>query len=1030
MRSSILCLFWLLLSVICLQSQGLNYDFRVYGFEEGLTHRNIFKIDQDAKGFLWIATINGLNRFDGERFLHFSTLEDHRKVPVNYIHTFHKASDGTFWVSGPNTLFRFDPVTHRTELGILDSTSSLNGKQCMIADITIDDKGGLWCTNYAGRTGECVVQRKTADHVLQDMFTLKSTFSRAPVIFWNGNLLMGSDKGEVWVLNFVEKRLETKKIGKEHSQVVDFEAAQDGSLLILLQDGGVYRLEAGAKAFTLVYRLPDGHREYSKLFFESASKLWIGGYASLWEIDLRGKNAVDHHDRLRDLTKNTCTVRDIFKDRTGVIWVATDFGLVKISIQKSLFEQYLSDGNDHCANGFCSMRGMAEDDDSRVYFSYYSAIHVLDPKTNILQPLFPKKNFFNPPFGLLYHRNYLVTGNGTLIHLPTLKTDTIFGGSKRDAGVVIASKDGSLWFGYGNQLLRYDWNSRKKEPFVDKTGAFHRIENDISYLLEPKDGRSLWVATNNNGAFQIDKMKGTIRHLQANTGLKHARVLAIQEDSKGEIWLATAAGIHLFSPSAGTMKVMTSAQGLPNDFINGILFEGDTVLWASTDNGLSRIHLASGRVQNFFQQDGLSANEFNRISFLKASNGRLYFGGLNGVNAFFPRAAATFEKPSFQAPLLLTGFSKYNGLTDEIEESDHPDSLLHGVTLSHRDRFFEFSFALADYTRATGNQYSYLLENFDKDWSAPTTLNFVRYNNIPPGRYVFRLRAAAFGSGFQPSELVIPIHIRQAYYKSWWFLGFMIMVVLGLIYAIAAYREYNLRQREQQLEVEVKERTHELEVEKQKSEDLLLNILPAETAVELKLYGKAKARRHNLVTVLFSDFVNFSKIAGEMEPETLVSEIDFCFRHFDQVIEKYGLEKIKTIGDAYMCAGGINAENPAKSARDVVAAGLEIQDFMKNTTAEKQRAGFPYFEARIGVHSGPVVAGIVGIKKFAYDIWGDTVNIASRMESQGKSGTVNISEKTFGLVKDFFLAEPHGTFVTKNELPVKMYFVKGLRLRK
>jgi histidine kinase len=228
------------------------------------------------------------------------------------------------------------------------------------------------------------------------------------------------------------------------------------------------------------------------------------------------------------------------------------------------------------------------------------------------------------------------------------------------------------------------------------------------------------------------------------------------------------------------------------------------------------------------------------------------------------------------------------------------------------------------------------------------------------------------------------------------------------------------------LEQTVRQRTKEIVEEKKKSEKLLLNILPAETAEELMRAGAATVRRFDSVSVMFTDFKDFTRVAASMTPEMLVAEIDHCFRAFDNIIEKYGIEKIKTIGDSYMCAGGLPKPS-ATHAVDVVGAGLEISDFMRRRREENQRNGVPFFEARIGIHTGPVVAGVVGLKKFAYDIWGDTVNLASRLESGGEAGEVNISRSTHELVKDRFDCAYRGKIAVKNAGDVDMFFVQSTK---
>jgi len=214
--------------------------------------------------------------------------------------------------------------------------------------------------------------------------------------------------------------------------------------------------------------------------------------------------------------------------------------------------------------------------------------------------------------------------------------------------------------------------------------------------------------------------------------------------------------------------------------------------------------------------------------------------------------------------------------------------------------------------------------------------------------------------------------------------------------------------------------------EKKRSDELLLNILPEETAEELKATGTAKARSFESVSVLFTDFKNFTQASELLSPEELVKEINVCYSEFDRIITRHGIEKIKTIGDAYMCAGGIPVSNETHPV-DVIRAGLEMQQFIAKNKAERIEKGQPYFELRLGIHTGPVVAGIVGIKKFAYDIWGDTVNTASRMESSGEIGKVNISGTTYELIKDYFICTHRGKVKAKNKGEIDMYFVEGAK---
>ncbi|MCF8259099.1 MAG: tetratricopeptide repeat protein [Flavobacteriales bacterium] len=212
--------------------------------------------------------------------------------------------------------------------------------------------------------------------------------------------------------------------------------------------------------------------------------------------------------------------------------------------------------------------------------------------------------------------------------------------------------------------------------------------------------------------------------------------------------------------------------------------------------------------------------------------------------------------------------------------------------------------------------------------------------------------------------------------------------------------------------------------ERDRSDGLLLNILPVAVAEELKEKGEAEAQLFEQVTVLFTDFKGFTAMSEQLSPKELVKDLHECFSQFDHICEKHGIEKIKTIGDAYMAAGGLPTPNTTH-ATDVVKAALEMAEVVELGKAKKIAAGLPYFEIRIGVHTGPVVAGIVGIKKFQYDIWGDTVNTASRMESSGEVGRVNISEATYALVKDQFACEFRGEVEAKGKGKLGMWFVSA-----
>ena len=222
----------------------------------------------------------------------------------------------------------------------------------------------------------------------------------------------------------------------------------------------------------------------------------------------------------------------------------------------------------------------------------------------------------------------------------------------------------------------------------------------------------------------------------------------------------------------------------------------------------------------------------------------------------------------------------------------------------------------------------------------------------------------------------------------------------------------------------LQEKNHQIEDERQRSDELLLNILPAAIANELKTVGKAKAQRYDHACVLFVDFYSFTKISEQLSPEELVDQLDTYFKAFDFIIGQYKLEKIKTIGDAYMVASGLS--DKINSPLSIVKAALEMQEFLTDMRIEKSKDNKPYFDARMGIHIGPVVAGVVGVKKFAYDIWGDTVNTAARMQEACEPGHINVTEAIYNEIRYTFNCRYRGSFHAKNKGNIDMYYVDSI----
>jgi adenylate cyclase len=345
-----------------------------------------------------------------------------------------------------------------------------------------------------------------------------------------------------------------------------------------------------------------------------------------------------------------------------------------------------------------------------------------------------------------------------------------------------------------------------------------------------------------------------------------------------------------------------------------------------------------------------------------------------------------------------------------------------------RKRSLKVTFASKDsdqWVPGYGNtQFSSFLVGYDSDWTPWTNNNMREINRLSKGVYTFMVKSKN-ALGVESEVTSLNFTIKPHFFETNFFiLGMIVMGIIGM-FALFNWRRYNHSKLRFKLESLINQRTEELVKEKEKTDNLLARVLPKDTASELKEKGRVNTQRFQVVTVLFCDIEGFTRITEETNPELLIDQLDRFFLYFDSVVEKYRIEKIKTIGDAYMCAGGIPKKNRTNPV-EVVLAALEMMHYMRDITTQSG-VHQKVWELRIGVDTGPVIAGVVGRNKLSYDIWGSTVNTASRMESSGEAGQINISGNTNMLVKDYFICEFRGKMPVKNKGDIQMYFVKGIK---
>ncbi len=971
-----------------------------YGYESGMSHRNVFALAQTPEGFVWLATINGLNRYDGYRFRHY---EAGRPVglPAPPYQALASTSAGTLWLGARAQLVRFHPVAQQVWRWSLPAE---DGEAWQIQKVLPQGENTCFVLAKHVLSGQLRLWRRQKGQ-WQDVAQLPAAATAGALSAWGKAVLWLSPHGLI--------ACDTAAAGSEAELWLQPDGARwpfekgdapvalynqrDRRLWALSEKGRVY-YSTDARHWTLheASRHWPKDRTATTLLVTPEGDLWIGGHAELLWFEARTAHAQRLGTRFEQLFEYPPVFRQLLWDTTGLLWAASEFGALTAVPSRPFFRRYLHGGNDRCTNGFCSIRGMTYDDKGKVYISYYHGIHVLDLATGRLAPFAPGKPFFHNPFGLLWAHDALWTGDGLRIHLPEGPIDTLLPAYLvGKEGVVARDAAGRIWLGCGHTLARLAPQAPRALVCTHEldTSAFSHIT-----YLEPAqpDSLLLWVSTDGAGVFLLDSTGVVRTHVGPAEGLAHPRVLATLHLG-AHLWIATAAGLHAYHLPTRQMRRWTQAEGLPNDFINGLLPEGDSAIWISTDLGLARLRLADYSFQRFYREDGLAQNEFNRIAFARTPDGWMLFGGLNGVTAF--QASAHMERLLARParPLVWTGCSWFDTRRDTLIQHDMPlpsDTLLR---LRWTDRLLQFRFAPLDFSHRLDRAYSWRLTGHTDRWSAPSTVPEVLINELAGGRYTLEVRAHTSAGQHKHPVLRLHLEVAEAWYRQpvWWLLmAVALLLASGWVFR---YRLRRARARASLLARMVEERTRELARAREQSEALLRNILPASIAEELKRHGRVAARRHPAVSVLFTDFSNFSHWAGTLPPEQLVAEIDRCFRAFDEIVEHFQLEKIKTIGDAYMCAAGLFAQ-PEAPAQAIVDAAVAMQRFMQQYR-QRQPPGAPTFSMRVGIHTGPVVAGVVGTKKFAFDIWGHTVNIAQRLEQHCPLDGIQISEATLAAGK-------------------------------
>lgn len=1033
-------------------AQQSSIKFGHLGIKDGLSQSDVHTILQSSNGLLWFGTQDGLNSYNGFEFTVYShDLLDRTSISHSYIHVILEENDSLIWLGTENGLNLFNRGTQK--FTNVFNLPEYKKHKVDVWSLVKDSTNNLWVG-----TDKDLFKINTKTLKLEKIYLQLSTQNNRvnirKLLLTKKNQILIATEGNGLLLYDIETE-QTRHVSRENTMlksdiVWDIHEDISGRITVATNKGlNFFDLERKEIVTTKVIDDVIGNDVIKTIYEDKSGIIWLGTESN-GVYRLRSLSKIDHfvYDANNNTSLNSNKVNIIYEDDYGIIWIGTQAGLNKFDRKKQYFKHHQHWPNkENTLNSNMVWSLFQNDNDGSLFVGTDAGVNIFNGKTGNVNVILPNFSFTNKKknksiYSIFKDSKdvvYLGTDGGVFYYEDDRMIHVKDGGSEINSGRTYAIAEDNkkrLWFGTREGLVLLDADRKTMHRYTTIEG----LSSDVIRSLYCDKKGVVWIGTDGGGLCKVIEIKGSLSFKiyrndqdKLNT-ISNNTVLSIYQDEAGFLWTGTfGGGLNKFDLKTEKFIAFTKNDGLSNNVIYGILPDENNNLWLSTNKGISSFNTKSLKVKNFDETDGLQSNEFNNGAYFKSESGQMFFGGINGFNSFYPEDITintTRAKP------LITKFYLFNKpveigpneiLKEHISESDE-------IILKYRENVISFEFASLHYSYPLNNRHKYKLENFDEDWVDIGNNRRANYTNLDPGEYVFKVKVANSDGVWSEEVAQIKVVVDPPFWRTLWFIIVVyILIPLLLVYGVVKYRINQVKAQKEKLEVLVRSRTTEvikqkelLEVEKEKAETLLLNILPAETAEELKAKGKATARKYRMTSIMFTDFKSFTKIAEEIQPEDLVAELDNYFRKFDEIIEKYDVEKIKTIGDAYMCAGGIPIRNKSNPI-DVVLAGLEIQRFMKSYNKTKVENGEKGWSLRVGIHTGSVVAGVIGSKRFAYDIWGDSVNIASRIEAASNVGKVNVSGVTYELVKEFFTCEYRGEIKAKNKGKIDMYFVHSIK---
>jgi PAS domain S-box-containing protein len=833
--------FSLLLSIFLssgLYCQRPKLRLQRFTVEQGLEQSSVLCILQDKKGFMWLGTEQGLNRFDGYNFLVYKFQhDDPNSLSNGYVRSIHEDPAGILWIgTDGGGLNRFDPKTRQFTHFLIDpeSIDSLSN----ISNVIFEDHlGELWIGTAGGG--------------LNKFDKEKEIFIHCPVNCTTPDRLSHNHINAIY-----EDNLGTLWIGT---------------------DGGLNQLDPGMNQIKPA-ALTD--KKVLAIYQDNTGELWIGTDNGFYKYAYESGQFI--HFQIPCDDKNAASanvIRSFYQDHLGTFWIGTDYGLHIFDRQENKYYSYYVDLNDPHSLAGNAIRDIYQDRSGALWVGTYGAgfnkLNRTEPSFNhyysnpknpdsfISQDVFA---IYEDPVGVLWIGTYgegLVGFNRQTDEFINYRNRPDDPNSLSDNRIwsIYGDQQGMLWIGTAedglNQLhpktgkcIRYQHQSQNPNSLGNNTvssiivdpgeivwigtdGGLDRfdpkrnifvhyktkpknpntlVHNNVYILHEDRSGM-LWLGTK-GGLSIFDPKSETftsypINRLDPNS-LIHHPIMSICQDRQGGIWLGTTGGLYKFDREKETVVVYTKKDGLPNDVINGILEDDRGNLWLSTNKGLSKFSPGTGQFKNYSAADGLQSLEFCAGAYYKNRRGELFFGGINGFNGFFPDSVK--DNP-YIPPVVITDFKIFNQSVPVGKKFNGRVILeksiisVEAITLSHKLHTFSFEFAGLNYIDSEENQYAYMMEGIDKSWNYVGTRRFVTYANLAPGDYIFRVKASNNHGVWNEEGIALKIKILPPFWVTWWFRLALVILVLILVFAAYRLRTRLILRRNRELEDVVARRT-------------------------------------------------------------------------------------------------------------------------------------------------------------------------------------------------------------------------------